>query len=24
VLVESPEHLQRRHDEKTGLILLKP
>jgi uncharacterized protein len=24
VIVESPEHLQRRHDEKTGLILLKP
>ncbi len=24
VIVESPEHLQRRHDEKTGLVLLKP
>jgi uncharacterized protein len=24
VIVESPEHLQRRRDEKTGLILLKP
>jgi predicted DNA-binding protein with PD1-like motif len=24
VIVESPDHLQRRHDEKTGLVLLKP
>ena len=24
VIVESPEHLQRRHDKKTGLVLLKP
>ena len=24
VIEESPEHLQRRHDEKTGLVLLKP
>jgi uncharacterized protein len=24
VIVESPEHLKRRHDEKTGLVLLKP
>ena len=24
VIIEYPEHLQRRHDEKTGLVLLKP
>lgn len=24
IIVESPEHLHRRHDEKTGLVLLKP
>ena len=24
IIVEYPDHLQRRHDEKTGLLLLKP